>query len=1557
MLTNRTQSRVSVSGLTYNNLIEDAYNAIKDSDEFKNTFSTFTSNEAARMIVELYAYVATQLANRMDQMGNELFVDTASPYGLSRLLKLVGAQADFPAAAYTEVTVSTTAETRPITFTTGIDNGSNELAFLPGSFKSVTANNGTAWEFIEHKVNEDGEYVYDYTTRYSFTAPSQTFIINEGTTHSYDYTVRSVNTDIITLPSNSVIKDSVRVYYKQKVLDSGTTNAYSIREFKKVDNFFTTDAMTADTGVFTTRNMGGGKCEICLKPYSNANNTENDIGKDLLIMYRTGGGADGNIAIGSIAKTERFNTLGENNVITGVGEMTITNVTTGGGGKNELTADEIRSIVINEVRNTKIAITEEDYEYLLPKYDSSIELLKCYGEKNDETADLAETYGYYVNPIAVWFIILKYNKEFYDAYMSGEAKLTDRINDIPFNTLDINPRFDEQYQVNTASINQIYRASELSNYYTESTRQYSFPLNQQGVNAISLGGATVTVTNAPYVDSSIESRKAQNYFNRYSGEADEITWEDLLALASVAEGKVYRVVDADPNNTLNARWRCKQSISSVITPEDYEDYWECLEFAYIYDNLVSSDVEHRDIMYIQQSSRDFTFTTEYSYLNSSFSALWDDLDGATGNNTMVVNGVTVNFDGRTFDSLQDLVDYINSKNTAYTHYVPLKENIAALGNDIDPSMAEIVSSSSYVAGTPEIVLKLDSETMSQNLQVSTSGVITYGDLVTALNSAIEANSSTSGKYQAVFNQNANNSCWDLWIICKEEFSFKDSSTSGTSAIYKYLLNHENYDGSEIYSAVTEVDVNQVEEWGDFVFNDSLVESEGDLLAVLFDESGRSTLSITGSDPDALRAAFGLSDGSVSEMTADNRSITVAYVSGESGNSANLIIRVASENDLLKDDIYINVFGGKAPDIILGSYYENIEEYASADTPQTIIDLLKRGPIKALYSTSYLPDTGTPTVDKYGCSYQLKFSTELVEEQTYNELSSGNSPAYVDTTRYSTDTMKFFDDDDYLFLRVDGMEYDGNGSFNMDEQEYQVPSYNGYAKFSLNWFNSHTVKNFVDAIVNTFETEGPDGEPALGSMLVERDHIRLFTESAAYYYTLDFGETLTETISDIFGVEESIVHSKEGQINVKQIQYPFYSLSSYPAIGKDMLITYIDNKGNVFERSVNVGYSITNFADNVNQAFSGDAGNKVVVNSNRLILTDLSNEARIRVDLIWTTQSEMETWKRMFSDTTWDEFIITYDEGEEYVKTTDTQINPGKTYYTEGDSYSEIEHPDSNANPSERGWYEIKEGEYVLTRDTVVIQGKTYYEKDYDEVGTPVQGDLGNYYERVTVQYKSGEAYCEFINDGDYYIELSSDDQGNNVYTLKVERPSNFPIGNIYAHMYEDYSYDHIISDNGDIITYTDEYNWNSLMKNRRVMLTEHIYKQPRFIPFDLALTCTLPNTEVFSQIDYNAELRQFLRNEYGIYSNNIGKEIRPDEIILNIKNSFSKILNITVDYLGYNMLSDITNMTKLETKFNQQHILASDNSSVETIVDSSTGLISFETVVKHGINLKFKYSG
>lgn len=64
---------------------------------------------------------------------------------------------------------------------------------------------------------------------------------------------------------------------------------------------------------------------------------------------------------------------------------------------------------------------------------------------------------------------------------------------------------------------------------------------------------------------------------------------------------------------------------------------------------------------------------------------------------------------------------------------------------------------------------------------------------------------------------------------------------------------------------------------------------------------------------------------------------------------------------------------------------------------------------------------------------------------------------------------------------------------------------------------------------------------------------------------------------------------------------------------------------------------------------------------------------------------------------------------------------GQTFLYMGDTtyiYNEVE-PAGTENPSEEGWYEIINNEYVLTSDTQVEAGKTYYEKGDEQYVTGV----------------------------------------------------------------------------------------------------------------------------------------------------------------------------------------------------------------------------------------------
>lgn len=90
----------------------------------------------------------------------------------------------------------------------------------------------------------------------------------------------------------------------------------------------------------------------------------------------------------------------------------------------------------------------------------------------------------------------------------------------------------------------------------------------------------------------------------------------------------------------------------------------------------------------------------------------------------------------------------------------------------------------------------------------------------------------------------------------------------------------------------------------------------------------------------------------------------------------------------------------------------------------------------------------------------------------------------------------------------------------------------------------------------------------------------------------------------------------------------------------------------------------------------------------------------------------------------------------YVKTEDTEIVSGKTYYTRSGNEEETATPieEPTGNPHENGYYELIGELYFITDDTEVVDGKTYYELSeivpysYSIVENPVEADLDLYYE-------------------------------------------------------------------------------------------------------------------------------------------------------------------------------------------------------------------------------------
>jgi len=90
----------------------------------------------------------------------------------------------------------------------------------------------------------------------------------------------------------------------------------------------------------------------------------------------------------------------------------------------------------------------------------------------------------------------------------------------------------------------------------------------------------------------------------------------------------------------------------------------------------------------------------------------------------------------------------------------------------------------------------------------------------------------------------------------------------------------------------------------------------------------------------------------------------------------------------------------------------------------------------------------------------------------------------------------------------------------------------------------------------------------------------------------------------------------------------------------------------------------------------------------------------------------------------------------YALTTDSTIDPDKTYYTQSTVYTYDLTHDTEIVEGKAYYVQVEEYTYTLTQDVEIVEGKEYYEWDseleeYVYVEHPVAEDIGSYYERTS----------------------------------------------------------------------------------------------------------------------------------------------------------------------------------------------------------------------------------
>ena len=394
------------SGLEFSNILTDVYNLVRENPEYNENWDDFLSSNAGVMITEIFAWITDQLATRIDWVVNENFIGTATQKGsIINLLKLIGYKFQLPASAEVLVEINFINDIGTYVLTTGYDY-TNESIYSP---KTITAKdkkgNTKYFEAISYD-SETQEYIYETTIEVD-TSTTKDFSINfyEGQTKIENFETLINQGQSFILSQNPVVRNSVKVYLLEKTDEVITGQT----ELLEVDTFLNLKAQQEENADGTINEipyvinvLEDDVVEVAFGSSSLITNAERRLsqGSFIRIVYRIGGGIDGNISRHAINFSENIT----NNFIETV--VLYANKTEGVGSEDSETIENAALSGPLQLKTAGRTVTEEDYDIILSSF-ANVLLSKAYGHNNAPT-DFYEKYGIYINPLEVLnFVIMK----------------------------------------------------------------------------------------------------------------------------------------------------------------------------------------------------------------------------------------------------------------------------------------------------------------------------------------------------------------------------------------------------------------------------------------------------------------------------------------------------------------------------------------------------------------------------------------------------------------------------------------------------------------------------------------------------------------------------------------------------------------------------------------------------------------------------------------------------------------------------------------------------------------------------------------------------------------------------------------------------------------------------------------------------------------------------------------------------------------------------------------------------------------------------------------------
>jgi hypothetical protein len=350
--------------------------------KFDTEFSDFVESSLAIMLIENWAFLADTLSFKMDQIANEIFVDTVTEIeNMFRLAKLVGFQPQPPIASSS-------------LWTATLNNPILTDLVIPTPFDLDVSAGSTNITIELFPADANGNPILDQDIIIPAGAIVNASVIGlEGKTRTFQSYGNGSVAQTITLSQNPVIYDSIRVDVdgvRWTQVDY-FTDSQPRREYRvEFDSTYTAYVIFGNnrTGLIPSQ------------------------GSSILVTYRQGGGSIGNIVSGSVTTQTIINVPGLSYSV----PVGFRNYTKGQFGYDGDTIDDIRQKLPAWVRAQNRAVTGLDYKTLTDQFATP------YQGKIGKSTAVLRNYGCSGNIIDLYILAIADTPDQL-SYASNELKI------------------------------------------------------------------------------------------------------------------------------------------------------------------------------------------------------------------------------------------------------------------------------------------------------------------------------------------------------------------------------------------------------------------------------------------------------------------------------------------------------------------------------------------------------------------------------------------------------------------------------------------------------------------------------------------------------------------------------------------------------------------------------------------------------------------------------------------------------------------------------------------------------------------------------------------------------------------------------------------------------------------------------------------------------------------------------------------------------------------------------------------------------------------------------